>query len=103
MGLKQHVVVDGGAEQLPDFLGLAGLAHGPHQLGDGGFQGHVVGFQQVVAVLHVLSHLVDGEVAASWGTWVAMMTGRSPGRMSLSRLFQGTRPGMPPMPLAFDD
>ena len=41
---------------------LAVLSQQPHDLGDNGLNGHIVGLQEAEAVLDPLAHLVDAHV-----------------------------------------
>ena len=57
-------MVDGGVEHRLDALRVVGLCHNPHQLGDGGFQCHIVGLNQSVAFFGNVSNLIDLHIAA---------------------------------------
>ena len=46
---------------------VAALGQQPHHLGDDGFNGHIVGFEEAEAVLDPLSDLVNAHVAALVG------------------------------------
>ena len=71
---EQEIMIDRFVEQLLESGHVTGLAQGPHGLGYGGFQGHIVGLDEIKLILHHLSDLIDSISLPSWVTWVAIMT-----------------------------
>ena len=63
-GIEVHLTVE---PLLQLVEAVAVLGQQPHALGDHGFDGHVMGFQEAESVLHPLAHLVHAHVAALIG------------------------------------
>ena len=57
-------MVDGLIEHLPHLIMILRLPEDPHEFGDGGFQGHIVGLDKTEGVFDLLADFVDGHVAA---------------------------------------
>ena len=57
-------MIDGLIEHLPHLIMIPRLPEDPHEFGDGGLQGHIVGFDETEGVFDFLADLVDGHVAA---------------------------------------
>ncbi len=64
---EQEIMIDRFVEQLLESGHVTGLAQGPHGLGYGGFQGHIVGLDEIKLILHHLSDLIDFHIAALVG------------------------------------
>ena len=57
-------MIDGLIKHLPHLIMILRLPEDPHEFGDGGFQGHIVGLDKTEGVFDLLADLVDGHVAA---------------------------------------
>ena len=60
-------MVDRLVEHFADFVVVFCLAEDPHEFGDCGFQGHIVGFDETEGVFDLLADFVDRHVAAFLG------------------------------------
>ena len=64
---EQEVMIDGAVEKLLESGGITGLTECPHGLGYGGFQCHIVGFDQIELILHYFSDLIDLHITSFVG------------------------------------
>ena len=61
---KQQIMIYRSIKQFPAFFQISGLPQHPHHFGDGGFEGHVVGFQYREFFLDDFSYLIDFHVTS---------------------------------------
>ena len=63
--MVERIKIDLPVEPLLELVKvLAVLGQQPHDLGDNGLNGHIVGLQEAEAVLDPLAHLVNAHIAA---------------------------------------
>ena len=67
-------MADRAVKQPLDLLPVFCLPQYPHQLGYGGFGGHIVGFQYIQSGFQAVPHVIQQQVAAFIGTCVVITT-----------------------------